>query len=86
MKKLVLVAAMAAASMTACSKDDGPSKNCESCNLSDTKIEVCDNGDGTWTISLAGSTTTTDPKLLGAGDLTPKQYAESLCDSEEPSL
>ncbi len=79
MKKLVLTVVVATALMTACSKDDGPSKNCESCTLDKNKVEVCDNGDGTWTLSVAGSTTTTDPKLLGAEGLTPKQYAESLC-------
>ncbi len=79
MKKLVLMTAVAAALMTACSKDDGPAKDCESCNLDGQKVEVCDNGDGTWTLSVGGSTTTTDPKLLGAEDLTPEQYAKSLC-------
>ncbi|WP_349352270.1 MULTISPECIES: hypothetical protein [unclassified Flagellimonas] len=80
MKKLVLTTLIVATLITACSKDDDkPTKECESCTLQGNKVEVCDNADGTWTLSVAGSTTTTDPKLLGAEGLTPKEYAQSLC-------
>ena len=54
MKILLLTVVAAAALMTACSKDDGPTNECESCTLEGGKVEVCDNGDGTWTVSTAG--------------------------------
>ncbi|MBA4745271.1 MAG: hypothetical protein H2058_08430 [Muricauda sp.] len=86
MKKFVLTVVVATALMTACSKDDGPTNECESCTLDGGKVEVCDNGDGTWTVSAAGSTTTMDAKFFGGEDLTPKQFAESLCAAGDASL
>ncbi|WP_326407805.1 hypothetical protein [Flagellimonas halotolerans] len=86
MKILLLTVVAAAALMTACSKDDGPTNECESCTLEGGKVEVCDNGDGTWTVSTAGSIKTMDAKFFGGEDLMPKQFAESLCAAGDASL
>lgn len=76
MKKLVLTALVAAAVMTACSKDDEP--KCESCTSeAGNKFEICDNGDGTYDVSYAGATETiTEGELEG---LTPKEVVELAC-------
>nr|WP_297786934.1 hypothetical protein [uncultured Allomuricauda sp.] len=80
MKKLVLIAIVFTTFITACSKDDAPTKKCESCTLDGEKVEACDNGDGTWTITMDGSTTTLDEELFELLEVTPKEYIESICD------
>ena len=76
MKKLVLTALVAAAVMTACSKDDGP--KCESC-ASDlgNKFDVCDNGDGTYESTAYGITTTITKSDLDGRTL--KGFVEKSC-------
>ncbi|QLG45384.1 hypothetical protein [Costertonia aggregata] len=75
MKKAVLLFALAL-SFAACSKDDDKN-NCESCTLQGEKIEICDNGDGTYTLNAGGeSETFTEEDLDG---LTPKQFTDALC-------
>ncbi len=78
MKKLVLMAAVATAFLTACSKDDGPANKCESCTSeAGNKFEICDNGDGTYDATYAGATETiTEGELEG---LTPKEVVELSC-------
>lgn len=78
MKKLVLMALVATAFATSCSKDDGPSKDCESCTSeAGNKFEICDNGDGTYEATYAGVTQTiTEGELEG---LTPKEVVELSC-------
>ncbi len=79
MKKLVLTAVVAAAFLTACSKDD--EKKCDSCDLLGKKAEMCDNGDGTYTFSYAGSTQKIKQEDLDLLDLTAKEYVELVCSS-----
>ena len=86
MKKLVLVAAIAATFTTACSKDEGPTNKCESCTIEGEKIEACDNGDGTVTVTAGdGSTTTFDEEFFEMLGVTSEQYLKSLC-AGEPAL
>ena len=78
MKKLVLVAAMAAAFTTACSKDDGPTNKCESCTSNlENEFEICDNGDGTYESTAYGITNTINKSDLGG--LTPKEFVDEAC-------
>ncbi|MFT0714017.1 hypothetical protein [Flagellimonas lutimaris] len=76
MKKLVLSAVVAAALLTACSKDD--EKKCESCTSDlGNKFEICDNGNGTYDATSNGVTQTiTEAELEG---FTPKQVVELSC-------
>ncbi|MBO0321038.1 hypothetical protein J0X14_01925 [Muricauda sp. CAU 1633] len=79
MKKVVLVVGLAAVFLTACSKDDGPAKKCESCtsNAGNTH-KICDNGNETYDYTI-GSTTTTITKEELAG-LSIKQVVEATCE------
>lgn len=67
-----------------CSNDDDAGSNCESCTSSaGTKLEICDNGNGTYDISDETETERiTEEELLG---LTPKLFIETACaiDGEE---
>lgn len=57
-----------------CSKDD---KECDSCKAQGQKIEICDNGNGTYTLSAGGqSETVTEEELSG---VTPKEFIELIC-------
>ena len=83
MKKLVLTALVAAAVMTACSKDDEPvsTVECNSCTYNEQKAEICDNGDGTYTYTYAGiEDTITQEEIENTGFGGPKGYIEFLCD------
>ncbi|HKL89620.1 MAG: hypothetical protein ACX93O_10850 [Flagellimonas sp.] len=80
MKKLVFSAIVAATLMSACSKDDEPSKKCDSCTSDlGNKFEICDNGNGTYDVSENG-----DPvETITKGELegfTPKQVVELACE------
>jgi hypothetical protein len=60
--------------MGSCSKDD---KECDSCKAQDQKIEMCDNGNGTYTLSAGGqSETVTEAELSG---MTPKEFINVIC-------
>lgn len=85
MKKPLLFLALAATvAFTSCSKDDDDNK-CESCSANDTKVEICENGDGTYTLTVGGEESDTIDDLQG---LTPKQIADSTCEALKllPSL
>ena len=77
MKKIMFSAVLASIFSVGCSKDDGPTKKCDSCTLQGQKIEICDNGNGTYTLSAAGETETLDEEDLG--DSTPKEFVEAIC-------
>lgn len=79
MKKTLLFFALAAAvAFTSCSKDDDDNK-CDSCTAQGQKIEICDNGDGSYTISTNdGAETITEAEL---GGLTPKQVVDLTCEA-----
>ena len=61
---------------TSCSKDDDDNK-CESCSVDESRVEICDNGDGTYTLSI-GEEQSTIEDLEG---LTPKQVVDATCES-----
>ena len=83
MKKLVLMAVVAVELMTACSKDDGPTKKCESCTSSlGNTFELCDKGNGTYEYKEGGNIITIDEEALG--NLTLKQAVQGFCDSDLP--
>jgi hypothetical protein len=80
MKKLVLMVVATTAFIAACSKDDEPSKKCDSCTSDlGNKFEICDNGNGTYDVSENG-----DPvETITKGELegfTPKQVVELACE------
>lgn len=65
MKKFILsLAVIAAIGFTSCSSDDdnGGSDDggCQTCDLASVDTEICDNGDGTYDITILGQTTTSD--------------------------
>lgn len=62
---------------SSCSSDDGDDRNCDSCDLQGQTVEICDNGNGTYTVSAAGqSETITEEELEG---VTPAEYIELVC-------
>lgn len=77
MKKSLLLMALTALLFVACKKDDGGGNDCNSCSLQGTKIQICDNGDGTYTLSGGGESDTINEDDLGG--LTPKKYIETIC-------
>ena len=86
MKKVVLFMALAATvAFTSCSKDDDDENKCESCTANDTKVEICENGNGTYTLTIGDEESDTIEDL---GGLTPKQVVESTCEALKfiPSL
>ncbi len=88
MKKILLPLTYALAFIfVACSSDDDANSNCESCTSDlGNKFEICDNGDGTFTLTQPdGTTTITEGELEG---FTPKEVIEFGCefDGEEITL
>ncbi len=79
MKKTIFLITLAIALLfIGCSKDDDGGSKCDSCTLAGEKLEICDNGDGTYDIKGGGETETiTEEDLDGA---TPKAFIESICD------
>lgn len=77
MKKLMFFVVFATISLFSCSKDDD--KKCDSCDLLGKKVEMCDNGDGTYTQSYAGESTKITQEQLDAFGLTAKEYVELMC-------
>jgi len=80
MKKPVLMVVATTAFIAARSKDDEPSKKCDSCTSDlGNKFEICDNGNGTYDVSENG-----DPlETITKGELegfTPKQVVELACE------
>ena len=84
MKKSILLPALICVSICiGCSKDDEKKNTCESCTGSNIVLELCDNGDGTYTLSKGEAPqivtqTVTELDLLGAS-LTPKQFVDMIC-------
>ena len=63
--------------LSSCSSDDDDNRTCDSCDLQGQTIEICDNGNGTYTVSAAGqSETITEEELEG---VTPAEYIEIVC-------
>ena len=64
--------------LSSCSSDDdSDNRNCENCDLQGQNVEICDNEDGTYTVTAAGqSETITEEELEG---VTPEEYIELIC-------
>ena len=87
MKKILFLSSLIlslAVLTLSCSSDDDASSNCESCTSDlGNRFEICDNGDGTFTLTQPdGTTTITEGELEG---FTPKEVVELACelDGEE---
>lgn len=59
------------------SDDDGDSKDCSSCSLEGQTIELCDNGDGTFTLSGAGQSETFPASDLEG--LEAEEFVDLIC-------
>ncbi|MEK6152899.1 hypothetical protein WIW50_06550 [Flavobacteriaceae bacterium 3-367] len=81
MKKQILPAIFVLALVfNACSDDNDDNGNCESCSIEGQNVEICDNGDGTYTFTSGEeSDTISSAELLG---LTPKQFVDLLCTAQ----
>ena len=77
MKKPLLFLAMAATVAFASCSDDDDDKNCDSCTLQGEKLEICDNGDGTYTLSGGGESETIDEADLQG--VSTKEFVDALC-------
>lgn len=78
MKKRITPAIFALTlAFSACSKDNDDNGNCESCSIEGQNVEICDNGDGTYTFTSGEeSDTISSAELLG---LSPKQFVDLIC-------
>ena len=81
MKKPLLFLALAAAVAFASCSDDDDDKNCDSCTLQGEKLEICDNGDGTYTLSGGGESETIDEADLQG--VSTKEFVDALCSLED---
>ena len=79
-KKCILGMSMLATmafGFTSCSNDDDDEKICESCTLQTETIELCDNGDNTYTLTAGGeSETITKEELSG---VSPADFVGLIC-------
>lgn len=74
MKKSILFLAFAVAvAFTSCSKDDDD--KCNSCTAQDQKIEICENSDGSYTLTVGGESS----EIETLDGLTPKQVVDATC-------
>ncbi len=71
------MAATMAFSLTSCSKDDDK-KNCDTCSAMMQTIEICDNGNDTYTLTVAGQSETVS--LAELGGLSPDEFIGVICD------
>ncbi|MGB5169792.1 MAG: hypothetical protein WBN69_00025, partial [Eudoraea sp.] len=74
---LSIVALMALSFSSCSSDDDNDDTNCESCDLQGQSIEICDNGNDTYTITTDGQSET-----ISADDLEgipPAEYIGLIC-------
>lgn len=69
--------AVMAFGFSSCSDDDADDRNCDSCDLQGQTVEICDNGNGTYTLTAAGqSETITEEELEG---VAPAEYIGLIC-------
>ncbi len=80
MKKCILGMAMLATmalSFTSCSDDDDAAANCDTCTAQGQVIEICDNGDDTYTLSVGGETETVSAAELQG--VSPEDFIGLIC-------
>ena len=80
MKKMMLSLALASAfAFVGCSNDDDENgQTCRTCEVLTISTELCDNGDGTVTLTALGETETLSEEDLEG--LTPEEYIEQFCE------
>jgi hypothetical protein len=80
MKKYILAITMAATmtfGLTSCSKDDDKN-NCDTCSALMMTVEICDNGDDTYTLTAGGQSETLS--LAELEGLAPDEFIGVICD------
>ncbi len=76
-KSLYLLTLICISICIGCSSDDNDKNKCESCTGTNIAYELCDNGNGIYTLSKGEvSQTLTDADLLG---ISIKEYVNILC-------
>jgi len=71
-----MLAAMAF-SFSSCSSDDDDKQSCDTCTLQSQTVEICDNGDDTYTLTAGGeSETITKEELSG---VSPEEFIGVIC-------
>ena len=78
-KSILFLALFATVAFTSCSKDDDDN-GCKSCTAADQKVEICDNGDGTYDLTVGGESAGT----LDESDLegmSPQQVVDATCEA-----
>ena len=63
--------------LNACSNDDDGGRDCDSCTIEGQRLEICDNGNGTYTLTFEGESETITEEDLE--DLTPKEFVNAIC-------
>ncbi|MGB5228663.1 MAG: hypothetical protein WBN55_10395 [Eudoraea sp.] len=79
-KKCILgmsMLAIMAFGFSSCSDDDADDTNCESCDLQGQAVEICDNGDDTFTFTAAGQSETISAEELEG--VSPAEYIQLVC-------
>lgn len=80
MKKCILGMAMLvtmALSFTSCSDDDDAANDCETCSAQGQEIEICDNGDDTFTLTVGGESETVSAEELQG--VSPEDFIGLIC-------
>jgi hypothetical protein len=62
---------------SSCSSDDDSGKDCESCTLEGSKLEICENDGDTYTITYEGESETINKSELEG--LDPEEFVDSIC-------
>jgi hypothetical protein len=73
-----LLATLSMGLLSCSSDDDGDSKDCDSCSAQGQTLEICDNGDGTFTLSGGGESETFPASDLEGVD--PVEFIQLICD------
>ena len=69
--------ALMAIGFSSCSSDGADDTSCESCDLAGQSVEICDNGDDTYTLTAAGQSETITAEELEGVD--PAEYIGLIC-------
>ncbi|NNG09605.1 MAG: hypothetical protein HKM92_05510 [Arenibacter sp.] len=80
MKKFILGMAMLATmalSFTSCSDDDDAATDCDTCTAQGQEIEICDNGNDTFTLTVGGESETIPASELQG--VSPEDFIGLIC-------
>ena len=73
-----LLASLSMGLMSCSGDDDEGGKDCDSCTAQGQTLEICDNGDGTFTLSGGGESETFPASDLEGVD--PAEFVNLICD------